>query len=170
MDLPLGRPWLNRETDNYGSVLFEEVLAGDYLIFVDNTSSPLVKPVRVTVQPPGPVFQPELAYLRGQPVKNQFVRITVPRGQALVISVSGPAGYGLKDARLSMLTTSSVLYQPYEGVTDYNGRHVFSHMPHGEYQLDVELPGHQRRSRNVRWKEGEDPPQVEVRLIPLRKY
>jgi hypothetical protein len=168
VELPLGRPWLNGETDNYGSVLFEEVLAGDFLIFVGDTSAPLVKPVRVTIQPPGPTFQPELAYLRGQPVKNQFVRITVPRGQALEVSVTGPAGYGLKDAKLSMLTTSSVLYQPYDGVTDYNGRHVFPHLPAGEYQLDVELAGHQRWSRTVRWKEGEAPPQVEVRLIPRR--
>ena len=170
VDLPLRRDWLNGETDNVGSVLFEEVLAGDYMVFVDNISSPLVEPVRVTVQPPGTTFQPEVAYVRGQPVKNQFTSITVPLGQALNVSVTGPAGYGLKDAKLSMLSTSSVRYQPYEGITDYNGRHVFPHLPPGEYQRDVELTGHQRWSRNVRWKDGEVPPQVVVRLIPLRKY
>ncbi len=122
------------------------------------------------MQPPGTTFQPEMAFLRGQPVKHQFASITVPRGQALNVSVAGPAGYGLRDAKLTMLSTSSVQYQPYEGVTDYNGRHVFPHLPPGEYQLNVELPGHQRWSRNIRWKDGEDPPQVEVRLIPLRKF
>ncbi len=87
-----------------------------------------------------------------------------------MVSVTGPAGYGLKDAKLTILATSSVRYQPYQGVTDYSGRFVFPHLPAGRYELTVELEKHQRTTRTVRWAEDEDPPQVEVRLIPRRNF
>lgn len=169
VDGPPGRGPLNGTTDNFGSLLFEEVLAGDYLIYVDNPTNPLVKPVRVTVQPPGVTIQPEPVYLKGKQLRNQFAKIVVPSGRALLVSVTGAAGRGLKDAKLTLLATTSTRYQPYEGVTDYSGRFVFPHLPAGEYELDVELADHQRWTRTVRWQDGEDPPQQDVVLYPRRK-
>ena len=170
VDQPLGRPWLNGETDNFGSLLFEEVLAGDYLIFIGDINNPVVPAVRVTVRPPGLTIQPEPAFVGNQSVKHQLTWITVPEGKALIVSVTGPAGYGLRGAKLTILATTSMRYQPYEGVTDYNGRYVFPHLPAGRYELTAVLEKHQRWTRNVRWTEDEDPPQVEVRLIPLRNF
>lgn len=159
---PPGRPTHKGTTDNFGSVVFQDVLAGPYRVFVGHVEQPMVEPVDVTVQLPGRSFA------AGQPVRGQLHQIEVPHGVDLVVAVVGPAGYGIEGVSLKLLATDKVRLRVLEGETDYSGRHTFRHLPPGTYQLDAAKPDHERRTKSVTFQKGEIPPEQVIRMSPIR--
>lgn len=155
---PPGRPVHDGTSDGFGSVVFPDVLAGDYRIFVGPPHAPLMEPVEVTVHPAGMTFQ------NGQ-VLSQGTTIKVPRGVPVAVIVRDPGNYGLADVRIRMQTTDRIRPVVLEGTTDFSGRWTCQHLQPGIWQVDVIKEGHQRTSRQFTVNEGTSVPDLEFRLV-----
>ncbi|HEX5052775.1 MAG TPA: carboxypeptidase-like regulatory domain-containing protein, partial [Planctomycetota bacterium] len=97
---PAGRPRALGTTDNFGSVVFESVLAGDYQVTVSQDGQPLTEVQTITVQPGNRSF--------GTKVQGQGYTITVPRGVPLQVQVNDPRGYGVADVELTATASDKI--------------------------------------------------------------
>jgi hypothetical protein len=160
---PAGRPRPEGTSDNFGSVVFESVLAGDYQIYVGHPSQPLIPPETVTVQIAGRTFGPA-----GQ-VQSQGRSLTVPRGVPLPVLVKDTNfGYGIADATVKLTATDKVKLLVLEATTDVRGIASFPHLLPGSWQIDVFKDDYSRRSGQITIKDRELPPQQEFTLARLR--
>lgn len=157
---PLGRPRQNGTSDNFGSVVFEDVLAGDYKIQVAQSGQVLIEPQVVSVQP-----GPRLVSSR---IQSQGHTVTIPRGVALPIRIADVRGYGLADVAVSATAADKVKLTVLEAVTDLGGNVVFPHLTPGVWQIDVLKMDYQRGTRMVTIKPGEIPSPQEFQLVRLR--
>ncbi len=154
-DPPVGRPRLVGTTDSFGSVVFEETLAGGYDVLVHGQ-----RIESVVVRAPGVVMD-----LAGSGVQSAI--LTVPIGEDLKIEVFN-AQWGLADVELdlSMIdTTENIRIQAH---TDRAGVHVFQALHPGRYSIHFSAPGYQRTTREVRIVEGQEPDPLQVRMARLR--
>ena len=129
------------------------MLQGSYDIAVANPEQPRNMPVRVHV----------LAH-----AGPGSATVEVPRGRRLEVLVSVRGGWGIPDANLNLQQTDTKRLRKYDGVTDHAGRHIFEHVPEGEYQLNVTREGYQRWTRRVNVAKGEPNKTVEVGMVLLR--
>ncbi|MEY3162118.1 MAG: hypothetical protein RIT25_2109 [Planctomycetota bacterium] len=155
---PPGRPVHDGTSDGFGSVVFADVLAGDYRVFVGPAHSPLMEPVEVTIHPAGMTFR------NGQ-VLSQGTTITVPRGIPVAVVVRDTGSYGLADVRVRMQATDRVKLTVVEGTTDLSGRWTCQHLQPGIWQVDVIKDGYQRTSRQFTATEGTPVPDLEFTLV-----
>ena len=147
---PPGRTIYRANTDNFGSVVFANVLQGQYRLLAGWEQQPLGEPKTVQVFPN----------------TNGTEQLLVPRGQTVTIRIYGPGGYALKDADVRVQATDSVVFREYKKQTDYGGTCVLQHMPPGQYQLDVEAPGYGRRTRMFTVGDDANPAPIELQLAP----
>lgn len=160
---PAGRRSFEGTSDNFGSVVFENVLAGDYTVTVGHPAQPLIPPEVLTVQIAGRTYG-----ANGQ-VQCQGRALTVPRGVPLVVQVRDThLGYGLADVTVKLTATDKIKLMVLEGSTDVAGKASFPHLLPGNWQIDVFKDGYQRRSAQVAIKDGEKPPPQEFGLPMLR--
>lgn len=157
---PPGRPTYSGRSDNFGVTVLEEVLAGDYRIFVGHVQRPLCEPVDVAVFP-------AIRVVRGK-VQGQGTTIAVPRGTPLVVAVVDVAGYGVEGANVKVLATDRTRLSVLEAQSDWSGRATFPFLSPGSYQVDVWKRDFERGSRSIHVKEGEAPPELTFRLPRLR--
>ena len=155
----LGRPTHSKVTDNFGSVVFENVLSGDYQIITGQQGMPLGPPEKVTVQPGDRLYGPK--------VQGQSYVVTVPRGQPLQFSVTC-RGYGLADARIKLIASDRTKLTVLEAVSDYSGRAEFPHLTPGVWQIDVVKDNYQLKTRQITIKDGVPPPVEQVVLFRKR--
>lgn len=146
---PPGRPTLRGTSDNFGSVLFERVIAGDYKIVIGDRRQPRVPPPVVQVMALGGV---------------QSKTVLVPKGHDLTVRVWGPA-WGIQNAHVELIQIDTTLFKRYESQTDRTGKAVFEHLPPGRYQINVSAARFERWSRTVRVEEDRPPPAVDVRMV-----
>jgi hypothetical protein len=163
--LPVGEP-LGRRTsvgtsDNFGSVVFEDLLAGDYQLTVRLGGQPIGEMQTITVQPGHANFQ---ATAR----QGQGYTVTVPRGAPQSVQVSDVAGYGVAEVKVTATAADRIHAKALEAVTDYGGKAEFAHLTPGRWQLDVEKDGFQRSHLMVKIVDGEPPTPQQVRLVRLR--
>lgn len=160
---PGGRPTLDGTADNFGSVVFERVLAGDYQIYVGHPTQPLIPPETVTVQIAGRTFGPA-----GQ-VQSQGRTLTVPRGVDLTVNVKDTNfGYGIGGATVKLTATDKIKLVVLEATTEPNGTATFEHLLPGDWQIDVFKDDYSRRSGKVSVKDREPPAPQEFALARLR--
>jgi hypothetical protein len=158
---PLGRPTFRGTTDNYGSVVFENVLAGDYQVYVGPAGQPLMPATLVNVQPG--------AYLRtGSVIQPQGSTIVVPRGMPLTTKVTNRGGYPIQGARVQVRATDRGRLLELEGLTDVRGMVVFANVLPGQWEIDVSLQDYERRLQVLTITEGQAPPEQNFELIRLR--
>lgn len=157
---PPGRPVYQGRSDNFGCVVFQDVLAGDYRVVVGHAQRPLAEPVDITVQPG--------AHVSRGVVQPQGTTVTVPRGQPLVVAAQDVAGYGMADVLVKVLATDKTRLSVLEDRTDYSGRATFPFLPPGIYQIDLYREGFERRSRMLTVKEGEPPAEQSFQLVRTR--
>jgi len=158
---PLGRRASVGHSDNFGSVVFEEVLAGDYQIAVSLGGQPIGELQTITVQPGHANFQAAARHSQGHTV-------TIPRGVPLQLQVSDVAGYGVAEAKVTATATDRIRYKPLDASTDYGGKAEFPHLTAGVWQIDIEKDGFQRCHQMVTIQTGQPPAVQQVRLVRLR--
>ena len=159
---PLGRSRQDGETDNFGSVVFEQVLAGEYEAHIGPLAQPLVQP------PPIVTVQPGVVMRVGHAVQPQGQQITVPRGVPLSVKVIGALQTPLPGVTVRAQNTDRVTLTALEAETNARGEVLFPNVLDGVWQIDVYLHNHQRRTKQVTVK-GDQPPQpVNFRLVRVR--
>lgn len=156
---PLGRPVQKGTSDNFGSIVFDSVLAGDYEIRASEHGVPLGENQVITVQPGGRMFGPK--------VQGQGFAMTIDRGVPLEIEVVC-AGYGVPDAKVLLQASDRVKLTQYELPTGFNGRATFQHLPPGLWQIDVVKDDYSRRTAQITLKAGEPPPPLRIDVVRLR--
>lgn len=157
---PPDRPVYRGTSNNFGQVLFRNVLRGDYKVYVGHLNAPMNIPEKVTVLPMNAVFS------KGSKVSTQSAHVLVPSGAPVTVEVTDRFGYGVADAELEMHQIEVTRYFAYKAKTGPNGRHVFEHLPVGRYQLSVHKSGFGRRTQKLEVKE-ED--RAKVERVQLRR-
>ena len=153
---PLGRSWQKGITDNFGSIVFEQVLAGDYTLEVADNGELLLEPRTITVQPG----------TRGHnaAVVGQSQSLVIPRGIPVRLQVHDPAGYGIADAKVTALATHVIKLKELNKTTDAGGFVDFAHLQPGTWAIAIEKEGCHRVDFQLNLKAGQDPV---VRLVKL---
>lgn len=156
---PPGRKQHIGKTDNYGSVVFESVLAGEYDLVSTQQGLPLCPPERVTIQPGARRY--------GNKIQGQGYTLDIQRGMALEIMVSR-VGYGIADAAVKLQALDRTQLLVLEAATDFAGRVTFPHLTPGRWMVTVIKADHDPWTRPITIKDGELPPRLEVGLKRLR--
>lgn len=162
---PVGEPFGRRAgvgtSDNFGSVVFEDMLAGPYQLAVSLGGQPIGDVETITVQPGHSNFHAGTTHGQGHTV-------TVPRGMPQTVQVSDVAGYGVAEAKVTATATDRIRLTVLEATTDYGGKAQFAHLTPGTWQLDVDKDGFQRSHLMVKVQADQPPPLQQVRLVRLR--
>ena len=154
--LPHGRPRLSGKTDNFGSAVFESVLAGQYELTATLLGQPFGGAEVVTVQPGSRQF--------GRKIQGQGHVMTVPRGVQLEVEI-GDGFYGLANAEVSMVRTDRRRLKELTATTDAIGRARFPHLQPGQWQLTVELEQFRRVDRMITLKPDMEPQFQRIKLV-----
>lgn len=154
--LPHGRPRLAGKTDNFGSAVFESVLAGQYELTATLLGQPFGGAEVVTVQPGSRQF--------GRKIQGQGHVMTVPRGVQLEVEI-GDGFYGLANAEVSMVRTDRRRLKELTATTDAIGRARFPHLQPGQWQLTVELEQFRRVDRMITLKPDMEPQFQRIKLV-----
>lgn len=157
---PPGRKSHQGTSDNYGVVVFDSVLAGDYQVRLAQDHSPLDESQLITVEAGSRMY--------GNRVQGQGHVVTLVRGQPLSVLVTQGPSFGLEGARVRLMPTDRHRLIQLEDVTDYAGNVRFPRLQPGVWQIDIWKDNYERRTRQITIKEGEDPPQLQVQLVRLR--
>jgi len=145
------RPVYRGTSNNYGQVLLEDVVQGDYKIYVGHLNAPMNVPEKITVLPVNAIHTNDGHHK----VTTQSALVLVPSGAPVTVEVSDRYGYLVADAELEMHQIEVTRYFAYKAKTGPSGRHVFEHLPIGKYQLSVHKPGFGRRTRKLEVKDGD---------------
>ncbi|MFK7741204.1 MAG: carboxypeptidase-like regulatory domain-containing protein [Planctomycetota bacterium] len=158
---PLGRPGRRGRSDNFGSLVFEDVLAGNYELIAALSGQPFGTPEQVTVQPGTRNF--------GRKVQGQGHTMVVARGVELNIAVHDGAGYAIAGCKITALATDRRLATEFEGISDPLGRVRFPHLKPGRWQLTIEHENYRRTDQQVVLKPDQLPLSKQIRLVPKRR-
>ncbi|HEB52941.1 MAG TPA: carboxypeptidase regulatory-like domain-containing protein, partial [bacterium] len=158
--LPHGRPRLAGTTDNFGSVVFEEVLQGAYEIRASVAGQPFGEPEQITVQ------GGRVSY--GRKIQGQGHVMTIPRGVPLDVQVHDAFGYGIEGCRVLAIRTDTRRGRPFEATTDGLGNVRFPHLTPGTWQLTVERPQFQRVDRQIHIAADTPPERMAIKLVRAR--
>lgn len=151
-----GRQIHKGKTDNFGSTVLQDVLAGDYVVYAGPVAMPLCEPVELTVQP------------GTGSIRSQGVTVVVPRGKPVVVAVNDVMDHGIAEAQVKVLATDKSKLSQLEAQTDYSGKATFPWLAPGRYQIDVFKPDFERRSATLNVTEAEAVPEQSFRLVRLR--
>lgn len=155
---PPGRPPHQGITDNFGCVVFDSVLEGEYDVVAQQNGAQIGDRQRILVQQGLPVRDK---------VQGQSHLMTLPRGVPLEVFVSTPSGYRVADA-LVRVQSDRVQLQQFEAHTDFNGRVLFPHLTPGVWLVDVRKDDHQPTTSQITIKDREAPPPKHTTLVRLR--
>jgi len=153
--LPHGRPRLAGKTDNFGSVVFESVLAGQYELVATLQGQPFGEPEMVTVQEGRRNF--------GRKIQGQGHVMTISRGVQLDIEV-GDGAYGIEGATVTLLRTDRRRLKELEATTDGLGRVRFPHLQPGQWQVTIERQHFQRVDRHITLRPDMEPQLKRIRM------
>jgi len=159
---PLGRPRVHGETDNFGSIVFDNMLAGDYEVLVGEHGAPLVHPAPIIT------VQPGMTMSRAGSIQPQGQHIVVPRGVPLSIKILGPLGYPLQNVLIRAQNTDRKQLMELKAKTDIRGEVHFPRVLAGVWQVDARLKDYTNRTRQVTIKADSEPARVELSLKRLR--
>lgn len=160
--LPNGRARLSDTTDNFGSVVFDSVLAGQYELVTTLNGQPFGDPERVMVQPGTRNF--------GRKIQGQGHVVTIERGVQLDVRVSDKLGYAIEGATVTATATDRRKLLELEGITDGGGNLRFSRLLPGTWQLTVQKSGWQRLDQQLTMRPHQQPMLRDITLVrPLRR-
>ena len=160
--LPNGRPRLRDTTDNFGSVVFDNVLAGQYELVTTLNGQPFGDTERVTVLPGTRNF--------GRKIQGQGHVVTIERGVQLDVRVSDKLGYSTEGATVTATATDRRKLLELEGTTDHGGNLRFSRLLPGTWQLTVQKKGWQRIDQQLTVRPHQPAMLRDIKLArPLRR-
>tara|TARA_R110002072_G_scaffold228234_6_gene385132 strand:- start:7025 stop:8152 length:1128 start_codon:yes stop_codon:yes gene_type:complete len=158
--LPNGRPRLTGKSDNFGSVIFDSVLAGSYELIPTLENKPFGDPQIVTVQPG--------AHNYGRKIRGQGHTMVIPRGVRVDVRVHDRNGYGMEGATVTAVATDRRTSNPVEGQTDSIGRLRFNNLRPGTWQFTVQYKGFQRVDQQITLRKNQEPLEKDIRIVRLR--
>lgn len=158
---PHGRPTFFGTSDNYGSVVFENVLAGPYRAHIGSQAQPLMEPVEIQVQP-GSYTQ------KGSTILPQGTTISVPRGQPMQAKVMQAGSWALPGALVKVRATDRRQHFELEGETDVRGLVSFANLLPGQWEIEVSMPDFERRLRQFQVKADEAVPDQTFEMVRIR--
>jgi hypothetical protein len=158
---PHGRSTLHGTSDNYGSVVFEDVLEGEYHVHLGPQAMPLMEPTVVHVQPG--------SFLRqGSTVLPQGTTILVPRGSPITAIVSQVGGWPVAGALVQLRKTDRRQATELEGETDHLGKVTFPNLLPGNWEIEISKPDFQRRLSQFEVKADAQPSEQRFEIVRLR--
>ena len=160
IEQPHGRSTFRGTTDNFGSVVFDRVLAGPYELVATLHGQPFGDKERITVQPGNHAFQSK--------IQGQGHAMTIPRGVALNLQLHDVRGYGIANAKVTATQTDRVRLTERTTTSDGVGRAAFPHLTPGVWQVTVELDGFQRVDQQVTIQADQEPQYRDIRLVRTR--
>jgi hypothetical protein len=159
--LPNGRLRLTGKSDNFGSVIFESVLAGNYQLVTTLQNKPFGDPQTVTVLPGSRNY--------GRKIQGQGHVMVIPRGVRVDVRVHDRNGYGMEGATVTAVATDRRSAPPVEGETDGMGQLRFNNLAPGMWQFTVKHKGFQRVDQQVILRKNQEPLQKDIRIVRLRR-
>lgn len=157
---PNGRPSHQGTSDNFGSLVFDSVLAGDYQVFVNQSGQALLEPQTISVQPGATAARAK--------VIGQSLALTIPRGVPVRLMVHDRAGYGIGDAQVMATMTDRVRLTTRETTTNSGGAAELPHLQPGVWQIRVTKDKYELWDRQVTLRANQDPLQLDVGMVPSR--
>ncbi|MGK0299215.1 MAG: hypothetical protein ACI89X_000076, partial [Planctomycetota bacterium] len=158
--LPNGRPRLAGKSDNFGSVIFDSVLSGQYELVTTLENKPFGDPEVVTVL--------EGTRNYGRKIRGQGHVMVIPRGVRVDVRVHDRNGYGMEGATVTAVATDRRTAQPVEGETDPIGRLRFNNLTPGTWQFTVQFKGFQRVDQQITLRKNQEPLLKDIRIVQLR--
>jgi len=158
--LPNGRPRLAGKTDNFGSVVFESVLAGNYELLATFEGQQFGEVETITVQPGTRNY--------GRKIQGQGHVMTIARGAQLDVRVHDINGYGMEQCTITATATDRRKLTEQEGKTDNAGRLRFANLQPGTWQITVQCQGFQRVDQQITVQPNQEPMQREIRIVRVR--
>lgn len=158
--LPNGRQRLAGKSDNFGSVVFESVLAGGYELVPTADNKPFGDPESVTVLPGTRNY--------GRKIQGQGHVMVIPRGVRVDVRVHDRNGYGMEGATVTAVATDRRSAPPVEGETDGIGRLRFNNLAPGTWQFTIKFKGFQRVDQQLTLRKNQKPLQKDFRIVRLR--
>ena len=159
--LPNGRPRLAGKTDNFGSVIIESVLAGNYELVATKEGQPFGDVETVTVQPGTRNY--------GRKIQGQGHVMTIARGVQVDVRVHDINGYGMADCTVTATATDRRALTELEGKTDSIGRLRFANLQPGTWQLTVQCKDFQRVDQQLKLTANQEPLQRDIRIVRVRR-
>ena len=159
--LPNGRQRLAGKSDNFGSVIFESVLAGNYQLVSTLENKPFGEPQTVTVLPGTRNY--------GRKIQGQGHVMVIPRGVRVDIRVHDRNGYGIEGATVTAVATERRTAPPVEGETDGIGQLRFNNLAPGRWQFTIKYQGFQRVDQQINLRKNQKPLQKDIRIVRLRR-
>ena len=153
----MGRGKHGSKTNNFGGVLFDSVLEGDYQVRFSIDGQLITEPQTIHVQPGA-----------SSVVQGQSHATTIPRGVPLQVEVADRVGYAIADVRVTATAKDRIKLTAIELLTDGIGRCLFSHLQPGEWQITIERQGFERKDLTMTLQAGVMPDMVRIVLIPAR--
>ncbi len=154
---PLGRGKHAGKTNNFGSVLFDCVLAGDYQVMFSVDGQAITETQTITVQPGSRTV-----------VQGQSHAVTIARGVPVQVEVADRSGYAIADVKVTATAKDRIKLTALELNTNGIGRCLYSHLQPGEWQLTIEKAGFERKDLPLTVQSGVEPDLIRVVLVPTR--
>ncbi len=154
---PAGRPSHKGVSDNFGAIVFENVLAGDYQLLASLAGQPLVEPRTISVPAGG-----------RSSVRPHSHTLLIERGIPVHLQVHDAGGYPVVGAKVVAIATDRIKLTTYETATDHQGNASFSRLQPGTWQLTVTMDRWQLWDTQRTLQPHQDPLHLDVKLVPLR--
>lgn len=157
---PQGRKDYTGTTDGYGSIAFEQVLAGDYRIWAGQQGMALAEPELVTVQSEARVY--------GNKIQGQGHTYVIQRGMPLDVRITDRGGYAIANASVRLQASDRTRAKPIDRATDGSGLLHYPHLLPGKWMITVTKQNYQPWTRQVTIEDGQLHEPVNAQLTRLR--
>lgn len=153
---PVGRTPRVGRTDNFGSLVLPEVLAGEYELRATQDGMLLRDPERVVVQPGSRAAVPGQAH-----------KLVIERGVPVDVTVVDRIGRPIEAAKVTATATDRLKLTVRETSSDVGGVARLPLLQGGTWQVTVALEGFHLWDRQITVKPFQDPVHLEARLVPI---
>lgn len=155
---PADRPIHKGTTDNAGSLVFDSVLAGDWLVHVQKDGLPM--------QPPAVMPMPEGGATQ---LVGHSYPVTIERGIPVQVVVHDRNFYPYVGAKVTATATDRVKLTVVEAEpSDDQGIARFAKLPPGTWQITVVKEKFHMWDKQVTVQAHQDPLRIEATLVPIR--
>jgi hypothetical protein len=154
---PAGRQSMKGSTDNQGSIVFDDVLAGDYQVLATQGGLPVIEPQTMTVQEGG-----------RRTLHSQSYPLTIERGVPVQVRVHDRNFYPYVGAKVVATATDRIRLTQRDATTDALGIASFAHLQPGTWQITVTQDKCHRWDQQLTLKQYQDPVVIDASMVPIR--
>jgi hypothetical protein len=152
---PAGRTSMKGSTDNFGSLVFDDVLAGDYQVLVTQNNLQVLEPQTMSVGPGGSMH-------------GQSYQLTIERGVPVQVKVHDRNFYPYVGAKVVATATDRIRLTVREATSDATGVAAFAHLQPGTWQVTVTQDKCYLWDQQITVKPYQDPIVLDALMAPIR--